>query len=220
MTEREWLSSTEPQAMLTHLHLRGGVSSRKWRLYAVASCRQNFCRLLKGSQRWEAIEAVLSTALRHVERHADGQMDYETLRDVLQSLRKASPDLAEKTCVFPEWLNRSALRSPYEAACAMDWPLTRKSHADLLRCLFGNPFRPTVLEPDWLTRHDGKVLQLAQAFYDMGALDRLPELADALEEAGCHDTEILAHCRQPGPHVRGCWAVDLVLGSSLGEPAA
>jgi hypothetical protein len=63
-----------------------------------------------------------------------------------------------------------------------------------------------------LTWNDGIVIKLAQAIYEERAFDRLPILADALEEAGCSDTEILAHCRGPGPHVRGCWVVDLLLG--------
>ena len=56
------------------------------------------------------------------------------------------------------------------------------------------------------------MVKLAQVIYDEHAFDRMPELADALEDAGCTNAEILAHCRQPGPHVRGCWALDLVLG--------
>ena len=58
------------------------------------------------------------------------------------------------------------------------------------------------------------VVQLAQSIYDDRAFDRLPILADALEEAGCTDAAILDHCRGPGPHVRGCWAVDLLLGKT------
>jgi hypothetical protein len=53
---------------------------------------------------------------------------------------------------------------------------------------------------------------LAQAIYEERAFDRLPILADALEESGCYNADLLAHCRSDGPHVRGCWAVDLVLG--------
>jgi hypothetical protein len=78
-----------------------------------------------------------------------------------------------------------------------------------LRDLFGIPFRPVGVDPAWLTP---AVVELAQAIYDDRAFDRLPELADALEEAGCLDADILAHCRQAGEHVRGCWAVDLILG--------
>jgi hypothetical protein len=61
------------------------------------------------------------------------------------------------------------------------------------------------------------VKKLAAAIYDDTAFDRLPILADALEEAGCHDAEILAHCRGPGPHVRGCWVIDLLIGKEQGS---
>jgi hypothetical protein len=86
----------------------------------------------------------------------------------------------------------------------------RAAQVRLVRCVFGNPFRPPRVEPEWLAWNGGTVVQLAQAIYDERAFDRLPILADALEDAGCHDTDILAHCRQPGEHVRGCWVVDLV----------
>jgi hypothetical protein len=82
----------------------------------------------------------------------------------------------------------------------------------LLRDVFGNPFRPMAVDPSWLTWNDGTVVKLAQGIYDDRAFDRLPILADALEEGGCDDADILTHCRQPGEHVRGCWVVDLLLG--------
>jgi hypothetical protein len=66
-------------------------------------------------------------------------------------------------------------------------------------------------EPAWLNNAESLV-KLAEPIYASGAFDRLPILADALEEAGCKDTEVLGHCRGPGPHVRGCWVVDLILG--------
>ncbi len=79
----------------------------------------------------------------------------------------------------------------------------------LVRDIIGNPFHPITLDPAWLTP---KVVHLAQQIYDNRAFVRLPALADALEEAGCDNPEILNHCRGPGPHVRGCWVVDAVLG--------
>jgi hypothetical protein len=78
----------------------------------------------------------------------------------------------------------------------------------LCRCIFGNPFLPVTFKPAWSTP---TVRKLAEAIYEERAFDRLPILADALEEAGCNDAEVLAHCRGPGPHARGCWATDLVL---------
>jgi hypothetical protein len=79
----------------------------------------------------------------------------------------------------------------------------------LIRDIFGNPFRPVTFGPAWRT---ATVASLAQASYDERAFDRLPILADALEDAGCTNADILGHCRGGGEHVRGCWVVDLVLG--------
>lgn len=64
----------------------------------------------------------------------------------------------------------------------------------------------------WLASNNGTVVKLAQAIYDERAFDRLPILADALEDAGCTNQDILAHCRGGGEHSRGCWVVDLLLG--------
>jgi hypothetical protein len=85
--------------------------------------------------------------------------------------------------------------------------------AQLVRDVFGNPFRqrPTV-DPAWLTWGRGAVARLAQTIYDERRFGDLPVLADALEEAGCADADILAHCRSADAHARGCWAVDLLLG--------
>jgi hypothetical protein len=89
-----------------------------------------------------------------------------------------------------------------------------REQADLLRCILGNPFRPVAVAPCCLAWNDGTVPKLAQAIYEERAFDRLPILADALEDAGCTDEAILSHCRGPGPHARGCWLVDLILGKS------
>jgi hypothetical protein len=79
----------------------------------------------------------------------------------------------------------------------------------LLRDIFGNPFHPVIFDPRWRT---ADVVGLARGIYEERAFDRLPLLADALLDAGCDDEHLLAHVRGPGPHARGCWAVDLVLG--------
>jgi hypothetical protein len=79
----------------------------------------------------------------------------------------------------------------------------------LLHELFGNPFRPVALDKSWLT---STVVGLARGVDADQAFDRLPILADALQDAGCEDGQLLEHCRGPGPHVRGCWVVDHVLG--------
>jgi len=83
------------------------------------------------------------------------------------------------------------------------------AQAALLREIVGNPFLPVPLDPAWLT---STVQNLAAAIYTDRAFDRLPILADALEDAGCTNADVLGHCRGPGPHVLGCWVVDLLLG--------
>jgi hypothetical protein len=84
----------------------------------------------------------------------------------------------------------------------------------LLQDIFGNPFRPITIDPSWLTWNDGTVRKIAQAIYEERAFDRMPILADALEEAGCTNADIRNHCRRSGEHVRGCWVVDLLLRKS------
>src|SRR5947209_7493556 len=85
----------------------------------------------------------------------------------------------------------------------------REYHRRLLVDIFGNPFRPVAFDPRWRTED---VLGLARGIYEDRAFDRLPLLADALMDAGCDDEQVIGHCRSEGPHVRGCWVVDLVLG--------
>ncbi len=87
-----------------------------------------------------------------------------------------------------------------------------RPQVSLLRDIFSNPFRPAGVVPYWLSWNDATVVKLAQGIYEDRAFDRLPVLADALEEAGCDSAEIIAHCRGRGPHVRGCWVVDLLTG--------
>ena len=82
--------------------------------------------------------------------------------------------------------------------------------ADLVRCLFGNPFRPMTLDPAWRTT---AAVGLARGIYEANAFDRLPILADALEDAGCDDAAVLAHCRTDAVHARGCYVVDALLSS-------
>ena len=108
-------------------------------------------------------------------------------------------DAATYIARIAEWVGKSSKASQ----------TMQQIEAAIVRCLFGNPFRPTTVDPAWSTP---TVVSLARSIYDGPAFGRLPLLADALEDAGCANAEILAHCRGPGPHVRGCWAIDLLLG--------
>lgn len=86
--------------------------------------------------------------------------------------------------------------------------------AKLLRCIIGNPFRRAKAVRTWLTWNDATVTKIAQSIYDERRFEDLPILADALEDAGCDNEEILRHCREPGEHARGCWVIDLLLGKN------
>jgi hypothetical protein len=126
--------------------------------------------------------------------------------------------------------NDAARLSSYYSAIAVGWEALVASRPDsyadlpdsckrpeqiqqaaLLRCIFGNPFRSVSIEPAALAWNDGTISKLAQTIYDDRRFEDMPILADALEEAGCNAADILTHCRSEGPHVRGCWAVDLIL---------
>jgi hypothetical protein len=87
-----------------------------------------------------------------------------------------------------------------------------RAQVHLVHDLFGPlPFRSISTGAGWQTP---KALALAQRIYDHRAFDQMPELANALEEAGCTDPDVLGHCRSEGEHVRGCWVIDLLLGKS------
>jgi hypothetical protein len=99
----------------------------------------------------------------------------------------------------------------------------RRQICNLFREVIGNPFRPWTAVPDFLgggvVQPDGRTVRLTETVRHLArgiqaeqAFDRLPILADALEEAGFTDPELLDHCRRPGGHVRGCWALDVALG--------
>jgi hypothetical protein len=82
-------------------------------------------------------------------------------------------------------------------------------HADLVRDVFGNPFRKISVDPRWLT---SSVIDLSKSIYEERAWERMPILADALMDAGCDNEDIINHCRSDRPHARGCWVVDAILG--------
>lgn len=85
----------------------------------------------------------------------------------------------------------------------------KRAQCELLREIFGNPFRSVAFARDWRTDAANLV---ARRMYDSRDFGRMPILADALKDAGCNDEHLLSHCRNPGPHVFGCWVVDLMLG--------
>ncbi len=220
MTEAEWLAATDPQPMLEFLW--GRASERKLRLYRCACCRQYEPEL--------CANPPLRRAVALNENYADGLISQE----VLDAARKecSSHHSFWKAVCFAVWpptahdpaqINRMAGARlawqsviPWFQGQQLDAVRTLKAKANgqasLLRDIFGNLFRPVFLDPAWLTWKDSTIRKLAQAVYANRAVDRLRVLADALEDAGCSDAGLLGHLRGPGPHVRGCWALDLLLG--------
>ncbi|VTR93500.1 Uncharacterized protein OS=Sorangium cellulosum (strain So ce56) GN=sce5710 PE=4 SV=1 [Gemmata massiliana] len=99
--------------------------------------------------------------------------------------------------------NRSGTSIPSGASIPIDG-----QQIAILRDIFGNPFSPVVFSPNW---HTDTAVTLASQMYESRDFSAMPILADALQDAGCNDDRILDHCRGPGPHVRGCWVVDLLL---------
>ena len=187
MTEAEWKDCTDPEAM--QQYVRDSTSERKGVLYLAAWCRCS-SPVVWDRHSLEAVEVA--------ERYADGLAAPDDF------LRAGSPAfLVQFVLVLLAGHHRAH----------------HPEYSRLLRDVVGNPFRRVVPSPAWLAWNDATVARLAQAAYEErhmpeGTLDngRLAVLADTLEEAGCTDADILNHLRGPGPHVRGCWVVDLLLG--------
>jgi hypothetical protein len=195
--ERKWLSSRRSVVLVNHVE--GRASPRKLRLFACAVAR------LLPRVRWGAEHQEREAAIRVAERFADG---LASEAELLQAGRCSAGGSTWTICFPGAW----------EAAsyCAREEQVGARVKANLLRDIYGNPFHPVRPMQRWLT---ADTLALARAAYEervipSGALDRarLGVLADAMEEAGCLDQAILDHLRGLGPHVRGCFVVDAVLG--------
>jgi hypothetical protein len=208
MDEKEWLACTDPTAMLEFV--RGKASDRKLRLFAVACCRRLGAEL-PDQRSWDAVHVA--------ECFADGN---GTEHDLMIARRDAEASFQKDRTAYAAvqatggkaW---DAAVGAVEAVDYLGWEWYEEGvereqvQTGLLREIFGNPFRPVALDPAWRLSN---VIALAKPIYDDRAFDRLPVLAEALEEACCDSQDILNHFRGPGPHVLGCWALDLLLGKS------
>lgn len=215
MKERKWLTTTSPHAMLGFLQY--SASGRKTRLFACAAVR-SLWPLLPNLRSMQAVEVA--------ERYADSDATFGELRDARQRALEV-PEVAGSIATDDRARAATAAAyaahfQEYEVAMATVLAVERcrgQKHlsearrwlCELVREVFGNPFSPITLDPGWLRRNDGLALRLAREIYDDRHFDELPVLADALEDAGCDHRELLDHLRRPGGHVRGCWALDVVL---------
>jgi hypothetical protein len=201
MTERQWLTSTRPYRLVSHAKV--GASERKLRLLAVACCSRIRDRLAE--PQWRAVEVA--------EDYADGRCDQSEIEAARSRVFSHTPfgnegSAAAVCCGLGPWFFVEQVFA--HAGAAARRSTERKAQIDLVRDVFGNPFRPVAFNPDWRT---DTAQSLANQMYEAREFSAMPILADALQDAGCDSDDLLAHCRDPHVlHVRGCWAVDLVLG--------
>ncbi len=222
MTEQEWLECTDPEKMLAFL--RGKASERKLRLLACACCRRIW-HLLTDERSRKAVEVAerFADGLASETERATAECDAFNLDHYLIEMDEfyhgshwfrdaamfaAVAAASETLCIDAVSSAISTARRTLEIIAAeREWNPTVQGR--VFRDLFPSPFRPVTLDPACRTQ---AVVQLARSLYEERRFEDMPVLADALEEAGCQDAVILEHCRGPGPHVRGCWVLDLVLG--------
>lgn len=229
MTETEWLECVDPCPMLEYLNAHDLLSNRKQRLFDCA-CVRRIWHLLHDPRGRRAVEAA--------ERYADGDASLDELRET-QAIALAAADA--QTTLYPPgtpdsftvlaaaaettWEFRSGADPIRHAAEALAWEglnynvrserlLARnklaeekKTQASLLREIVGNPYLKHSISPSFVAE------ELARGIYMKGEFGILPTLGEALQKDGCDSPKILAHCWLPGPHVKGCWVVDFVLGN-------
>jgi hypothetical protein len=235
MTEEEWLGHDDPDQMIEFAWKAAG--ERKSRMFALACCHRVFL-LMNDPRAFRAIEVAERAAEGQADEaeieparmanfdlyfevkpdeYWDLKADYSQAANVAQAVNHLwSGEAAEDAARFAATATAYDA-GPYESPTwEAAYQAERRIQSDILRDIFGNPFCPVSLNPSWQTP---TVSSLAHAAYDnrllpSGELEaaRLAILADALEDAGCPEAAILDHLRSAGPHVRGCWCVDLCLG--------
>jgi hypothetical protein len=219
MTESEWLACADPQVMLEFMAEKG--SDRKLRLFACACCRRIWSDIKDDRSRKavEAAENFVDGLSTQADRESASSEAWAVVTEMAIRVEAHSATFAvayaaaraihRKRDVFAfawQQVLEAIGRQQDQSKSLQREPVAQ---AGLLRDTLGNPYRPVANDPAWLT---STVAALAQAIYKERAFDRMPILADALEDAGCTSADFLDHCRQDGEHVRGCWVVDVLLG--------
>jgi hypothetical protein len=232
MTEAEWLTCADPKPMKAYLRGEWGEqlwSERKKRLFVCACCRRIWSELTDERSRRAVViaEQYVEGAVSIERLHRAGRTAWE-VSDVYWSggsfasgiPRPYSVAAYNATVSSDAWGAAVAYDSPDEIILAVtpDRAVEAAAQCDLLREIVGNLFRPVPFSPAWRTTD---VLLLARGIYEERAFDRMPILADALQDAGCDSDDnslpprggnLLGHLRDAtATHVRGCWALDLVL---------
>jgi hypothetical protein len=232
MTEQDWLACTFSTPLFEVLRKRHASSWRKRFLLSLACCHRVAPLMSEEGRRAVAVAMRFGEGLATETERWEAFAKAGRAMDEAEDQRQSSADwcayrllqLAAEQAEPATWDDDTAAQIAQVASEPFAWTgsgwdsavlqAQRIAIAELVRDIFGNPIRPTpAIESSWLAWKDGTVKRLAKSVYEEGTFDRMPVLADALEEAGCHDQNILEHCRQQGQtHVRGCWVVDLLLG--------
>lgn len=240
MTQYEWQRCATPEIMLQWLQKQGKLSARKARLFAVA-CSRSIWRLLPHEESRKNVEAAEKYADGLVSQRdlkvrqkankealweagwginwncpawlvrADREVAMPVVHDCIDliSLAAAAANAAGLEAAVTKLQSKNI--HIWKAAVRTATQVEESNQCGLLRDIFGNPFRSFAFDASWRTP---PVISLAQQAYDGAAFDRLPELATLLEAAGCRDASLLLHLTESRPHVKGCAAVDAVLGKS------
>lgn len=199
MKEAEWKDCKDISRIVSFLSKQ--FSERKLRLVACAYSVPFWPYI---------VDPRTKVALEAAEKYADRIISINDLRNASESARQAEADVRGREYEWRQWniAHLAAMISgsvgEVEAVVAGD-----ASIRPWIYDLYGNPFRHINTRREWFT---SDVVALAKRIYSDREFDRLPILADALQDAGCDNEDILNHCRGDGSHVRGCWVVDLILG--------
>ncbi len=162
-------------------------------------CRHYLCTQLDENWSWtERCRSALEVAVQYAEGLATAD-----------ELQAAHEQVVDRYALIEQQDFEGCARARQVADLTEPLTEPRWRSIELIRDLFGNPFRPVTIDPAWLTRN---VIAIAEGIYEDWAFDGMPILADILEESGCDDAAILEHCRSPAEHVRGCWVIDAILG--------
>jgi hypothetical protein len=221
MTEKQWFRMKQPESLAGFV--LGRCSARKFRLFGCACCWR-LGELLTDERSRAAIEVSerfadeLATKKELVNAKSRAARVANTLP--IEETYRGTPSTIYLACLAAEFVTSPALTTVLAAADKVVrafttirrrlWKVERAIQADIFRDIFGNPFRPAVLDAAWRT---DTAVSLARTMYDSRDFGAMPILADALQDAGCDNEHILNHCRHTSlAHVRGCWVVDLVLG--------
>jgi hypothetical protein len=236
VTEAEWLACEDPNAAVAEVAPQ--ATGRKLRLFLCACCARVLDgtpperRLFRGY--YAGSFEQLQRALAVVEQFAEGEVGADALAQARRDAKDSeyvppSVDYGGETDFWREVaaVVAAADGEPLAAVglcrrAIMSWSAIpgRGSGGDaaeagwqtaVLRDVFGNPFRPVEFDPKWRTE---TAVALAKRVYAERDFSLMPILSDALQDAGCEDADVLAHCRGEGPHVRGCWVLDHVLGKA------